>query len=69
MDPERWHRVEELCHAALQVAPEQRAGFLQDACEKDEQLRREVESLLMHESSAEEFIEAPAFEVAADGKR
>src|SRR5207248_2344699 len=27
-------------------------------------LRREVESLLTHEASAEEFIEAPAFEVA-----
>ena len=65
MDPERWRRVEELCHASLQVAPEQRAGFLQDACGRDEQLRREVESLLTHEASAEEFIEAPAFEVAA----
>jgi len=65
MDPERWRQVEELYHASLKVAANQRATFLQDACRKDEDLRREVESLLAHEGSAEGFIAAPAFEVAA----
>ena len=65
MEPERWRRVEDLYHASLKVATGQRAAFLKDACRDDEELRNEVESLLTHEKSAEGFIEAPAFEVAA----
>jgi serine/threonine-protein kinase len=65
MDPERWRQVEELYHGALKVAASQRAAFLRDACANDDALRREVESLLAHEESAEAFIEAPAFDVAA----
>ncbi len=65
MDPERWRRVEELCHASLEVAGGQRAAFLQDACGNDEELRREVESLLVHEGAEADFIAAPAFDVAA----
>ena len=61
MEPERWRRVEELYHASLQVATDQRAAFLKDACGGDEELLSEVESLLTHEESAEGFIEAPAF--------
>ena len=65
MEPERWRQVEELYHAALEVATEERARFLKDTCGDDEQLHHEVESLLTHENSAEGFIEAPAFDVAA----
>src|SRR4030095_15237266 len=65
MEPERWRRVEELYHAALRVTTDQRAAFLKDACGGDEELLGEVESLLTHEESAEAFIKAPAFEVAA----
>ena len=65
MEPERWARVEELYHASLQVATDQRAAFLREACQDDEELRCEVESLLTHQRSAQGFIEAPAFEVAA----
>ena len=65
MEPERWRRVKELYHSALRVAADQRAVFLKDACRGDEKLCEEVESLLAYESSAEEFMETPAFEVAA----
>ena len=65
MEPERWRRVEELYHAASQVATKERARFLKDACGEDAELHHEVESLLTHEASAEEFIQVPAFEVAA----
>src|SRR5258708_21355395 len=65
MDPERWRRVEELYHGASKLATDQRATFLQNACGKDEELRREVQSLLTYEKSAQSFIEAPAFDVAA----
>jgi eukaryotic-like serine/threonine-protein kinase len=65
MEPERWRRVDELYHASLQVATGQRARFLEDACGNDQELRHEVQSLLTHDASAQKFIDAPAFEVAA----
>jgi eukaryotic-like serine/threonine-protein kinase len=65
VDPERWRRVEELYHATLGVPAEQRAQLLETSCKDDFELRREIESLLSYESSAKEFIEKPAFEVAA----
>ena len=65
MDPERWRQVEELYHDAFKVAAGQRVAFLRDACANDEELRREVESLLAHEGSAERFLQAPAFDLAA----
>src|SRR5882724_7062722 len=65
MAPERWRQIEELYHSALGVAEDQRATFLQKACAGDDALRGEVESLLAHERSAEDFIETPAFEMAA----
>jgi len=65
MEPERWRRIEELCHSALQVAEDERATFLKQACAGDDTLREEVESLLAHHKPAQDFIEAPAFEIAA----
>jgi serine/threonine protein kinase len=62
---DRWARIEEVYHATLQVASGERDAFLKKACEDDEKLRSEVESLLAHQKSAEAFIEAPAIEVAA----
>jgi hypothetical protein len=47
------------------VAGDQRAAFLKDACRGDLKLCEEVESLLAYESSAKEFMETPAFEIAA----
>jgi len=43
--PERWLRVTELFDAALERAPEERAAFLADACNGDDEILREVESL------------------------
>ena len=48
---ERWRQVERLYHAAWNQAPSQRANFLAEACGGDEELRREVESLLAQEGS------------------
>src|SRR6266850_1375313 len=46
MSPERWWQVEQLYHAALNKDQAHRAGFLAQAAVDDEELRREVESLL-----------------------
>src|SRR5712692_1565478 len=65
MRPERWRRVEQLFYAALERDESQRAAFLAAACQGDEGLRREVESLLGRQKQAENFMETPAVEVAA----
>jgi hypothetical protein len=46
MTPERWRRVEDLCHAAFERDTRERARFLEDACAGDDALLRDVESLL-----------------------
>jgi len=59
-----WSKVEELFHAALGRAPAEREAFLREACGDDEELRREVESLLAEESEAERLMEQPAVSAA-----
>src|SRR5579864_5307741 len=66
MEPERWREIEELYHSALEREPSERAVFLSEACAGDEGLYREVQSLLDHEAKVEEFMEAPALEVAGE---
>ena len=67
MDPDRWRRIEQLFHSVLQVAPEKRFDFLNHhcSCSGDLDLRREVESLLGYNTRAQDYMETPAFELAA----
>ena len=60
MTADRWHKVEELYHAALERGPAGRAALLAEACGDDAELRCEVESLLAAHDRAHDFIEAPA---------
>jgi len=57
--------VARLHRAALDRDESLRAAFLQEACAGDEELRREVESLLGYEKPGEGFMESPALEAAA----
>jgi tetratricopeptide (TPR) repeat protein len=52
MTPDRWQDVERLYHAARAETPEARPAFLAKACDGDEELRLEVQSLLAHVSAA-----------------
>jgi Tol biopolymer transport system component/predicted Ser/Thr protein kinase len=61
MDRERWQRVDELYHAAMERAAAERAAFLDDAC-LDPDLRREVESLLSFEAADGSLFDSPAWE-------
>jgi Tol biopolymer transport system component len=61
---EHW-RVKQLFQSALERASDQRAAYLQEACEGDEALRQEVESLLSREEAVDGFLETPALEAAA----
>ncbi|PWT95068.1 MAG: hypothetical protein C5B55_01740 [Blastocatellia bacterium] len=66
MTPERWQVIDELFHAALGRNAAERSDFLAHQCGSDEQLRHEVESLLLSHERADNFIETPAGDVAAD---
>ena len=66
MERERWGRVESIFHKALDAEESRRAAVLEESCAGDEDLRREVESLLAHHSDSASFIETPAFEAEAN---
>jgi hypothetical protein len=48
--PDRWDTVERLFHQALARPVGERAAFLAEACAGDDELRREVESLLAQDA-------------------
>jgi eukaryotic-like serine/threonine-protein kinase len=54
MIPERWQQVKAVLHGALHIPAAQRASFLDNACNGDQTLRQEVESLLLEESAGTE---------------
>ncbi len=62
---ERWQKIKELFHAALERNPAERAAFLDEACKGDDDVRGEVESLIAAHHQPDSFIDKPAFEVAA----
>ena len=61
MKRERWGKIESIFHKALDAEESRRAAVLEESCAGDEDLRREVESLLAHHSESASFIETPAF--------
>jgi serine/threonine protein kinase/dienelactone hydrolase len=60
MNSDRWAQIDSLCHAVLERQPADQQAFLRGACAGDEELRREVESLLAGQTQAERFLETPA---------
>lgn len=65
MTPERWRQIERLLEAALERTPGQRAAYLAESCGSDDQLRREVESLLAGEGREAQWLEQPLAELVA----
>jgi eukaryotic-like serine/threonine-protein kinase len=65
-DP-RWEQVKDIAYEALQVASEQRARFLDEACGADTAIRAEVESLLSVDSGiSASFMASPLVDLGAD---
>src|SRR5215813_4838608 len=64
MESDRWEQIERLYHAALERGPDARGAFLDEACAGDEELRREVASLLNYDVP-ESFFDAPVLGLAA----
>jgi len=66
MEPERWSQIERLYHSAAALESSERNTFLDRSCIGDSELRQEVESLLAQDQQAENFMESPALEIAAE---
>ena len=66
MTPARWQQAKAIFHSVLDLAPGERSAFLSEACEADEALRKEVESLIASHEKDGSFIDSPAYEVAAE---
>ena len=69
---EKWQKAKEIFDAALKLAPNERGQFLDETSDGDEELHREVESLLANSDEAVSFLEKPAVgevaEIIADQK-
>jgi serine/threonine protein kinase len=60
MTGERWQEIRTVLEAALQMDPEKRRAYLDQACSSDQSLRREVESLLAAGQQAQtNFLQSP----------
>jgi hypothetical protein len=65
MDRERLKQIEEIYHAALEIASDEREVFFNMRCGEDAELRREVKSLLAFENTFDKFIDATPATLAA----
>lgn len=57
--PDRWRLIQPLLEEALDLPPERRGPFLDQACGQDARLRSEIENLLQSDSDAGAFLGAP----------
>lgn len=67
MSPSRWDRIEQIFHDAVDRRDEDRRAFIVESCAGDEELQKEVESLLRESEGTAEFMERPAIRLSAEG--
>lgn len=65
MTSDRWNLIEEIFHGALELPPAERKRYVEKACENDQELLPEVESLLEGDDDAESALRSL---IAADLK-
>jgi len=65
VETDRWQKIEQLYHSALERKADERRAYLQQACQGDESLLQEVESLLVHEQPTDEVLKKPIPQLAA----
>lgn len=64
-DPQ-WENLKEIFHAALALAPQERAAYLERSCSGDKSLRQAVESLIRSHEETGNFVDVPAYQAAAE---
>ena len=63
---DRSEKIAELVETAFELEPVERINFLDRSCGEDAELRAEVESLLKFQAPSRNFIEEPAYHLAAE---
>src|ERR1041385_8314716 len=66
MKADRWQKIEQVFHAALERKPEERARFLHETCAGDSSLYGDVEALLASYVQDDSFFEDSASALAAE---
>ncbi len=66
MKAERLAQVEDIYHAVLEVSADEWPSLLSQSCGEDDELRREVESLLSFSNKPHSLIDVPPLDVAAE---
>src|SRR5256714_779712 len=61
MEPELWQRITDLFDEAMTRGPKERIAFLEEACEGDRDLRKQVERLVKFHEKSGDFLESSAF--------
>src|SRR5258708_1026169 len=62
MDSERWQQFKQIFQAVLDLPLADRAAYVQEACGQDEELRRDIVSLLESEERSADFLGEAAVE-------
>lgn len=60
-----WRDIDRIYHEALEIDAAERAAFLLKACDGDEDLRGEVESLLDHQAAGDALLDRSAWDLPA----
>lgn len=63
MTSDRWQQIKAVLADALEREGVEREVFLADACQGDDELRQEVDSLLVSDAEIGDFIETPVFKI------
>jgi len=66
MIPEQWQKAKDLFDTAIKRSPDERLRFVDENCNGDEAVRREVASLLANAEDAAGFLEQPAIGEVAE---
>ena len=65
-DPESWSRLEALFQHALDLPPEKRSAFLDEACRNDAALRQKLDSMIDATTRESDFVAASVEKAARD---
>src|SRR4030095_17030652 len=66
MRDQHWENLKKIFHSAVVLPADERAAYLDQACDGDSLLRRRVESLLESHEETGHFVDAPAYQAAAE---
>lgn len=66
MADEHWQNLKQIFHAALALPARERALFIAESSKGSESLRQSIESLLKSHEETNNFLDAPAYEAAAE---